>query len=628
MLAEQDGQKQWNDGLAPFITPQFRTEVFGYEHVPPEIEVPAAAESWRDGAGYDLGQVGGGAAISGYYNYSRGVDLSYEDRIFLSPARQACTQSDLTEIDYPPIKFYNSPTFGLCMLAGSQVYNFDLSSQTWVLRLDDTAGYNFHDIIEHHGILFAARGNSVHYKTSRNLITWMDESVLGDNYADYFAIRGNSSNLSALWRMYNQEISNTTDGTTSTLFSSNWSGSDEVGHSTETTTGMVTVNNDIFVFKKEGVYVYDGVAAQDLWKTDYITDTNGRNPFVWSDGLIYVTYGDRLLQFNPFNSDLTPIYPSNNQDSIEVRGEVTAVGGDALHLYIAVKNKAGNTYILKGRPGGGWHTMAYLGANDCDALLLVPAGIVHASNPVLVFGYGTAASYFILPRDQSHPDQDTNCRFESTGYVVGPYINFGAKSFSKFLNRGSILGDGISGGRPATLKYEIDRSGTEVTLVSATSDGITESDETSEVQFNQVRYILYLTTGDDISTPAIDSLALYATLNPPRKRIWRPVVMLSDSLAVATSAYNTHQPSAENLHDILFGAVTKRLTLTDDRANTYTVRLLDVNSAGKVAKTIGGKKHDAMGYQLTIVEIRTLNTNQTVGIYGEHAYGGGAVYAE
>ena len=619
MLAEQEGVKQWNDGLAPFITPQFRTEVFGYEHIPPEIEVPAAAESWVDGAGYDLGTIGGGAAISSYYNYSRGVDLSYEERLFLSPARQACLQSDGTAIDNAPTKFYYN-TFGLHMVAATKLYRFDLSSQSWVLVDTGTASYK--DMVEHNGTLYASQGNSVAYKFSVNGITWIT-STAASPYADWFTVRGNSSGISALWKLTNNAIANTSDGANGGVA---WSGTDEIGHTSETSTGIVTVNNDIFGFKKEGIYVYDGVAGQDIWKTQYINDYNGRNPFTWIDGLIYVVYEDRLLQLNPYNFDITPIYPLSLQDSLEVKGSLTAVCGDGYHLYLAVKNKDGNTYIMKGKPGGGWHTMAYLGANDCNAMIVVPANVVHSSNPALVFGYGTAASYFILPRNRSHPDEDANYRFETSGHVVGPYINFGAKSFSKFLNRGSVLGDGISSGRPVTLKYEADRSGTEVTLISATSTGITEGDETSEVEFNQIRYILYLESGDDTSTPAVDSLALYATLNPRRKRIWRPVVALSDELAVTTGAYATQSPSAEVMRNILFGAVTKRLILTDDRANTYTVRLLDINSAGKVAKTIGGKHHDSMGYQLTIVEIRTLDTNQTTAIYGEHAYGSGAVF--
>lgn len=650
MLAEQDGVKQWNDGLAPFLTPQFRTEAFGYEHIPPEIEVPAAAESWSNGAGFDLGATGGSTSSS-FYNYSRGLDLSYNDRILLSPERQECTESDLTALGDIPTKFYYHSTFGLYCLAGDYMYRFDLTSQTWVQvaqasttsHSESGLGDAFYDILEYNEVMYASVWND----TGGGLLKWSEDGLnwrgtnalellaftfagIGYPYADYLTVRGNSSSLSALWRLVGNDISNgVPESTVSPTYPNqfDWSGSDEVGHDGETATGLVTVNNDIFVFKKNGIYVYDGIVAQDVWKTEYVNDYNGRNPFLWIDSLIYVVYEDRLLQFNPYNYDIIPIYPLDAQDSLEVKGSITAVTGDGHNLYVAVKNSAGNTYMMKGRPGGPWHTMAYLGANDCDAMTVVPGGVVHSANPALVFGYGSNAHYFILPRDNAHPDEDDNCRFETTGYVIGPYINFGAKSFSKFLNRASVLGDGLSGGRPATLKYEIDRSGTQTTLVTANENGINEADETSEVSFNQIRYILQLDTNDNWFSPTVDSLALYATLNPRRKRIWKPIIWLSDSQAVTTSAYDTIQPSAEILRDTLFGAVTKRLTLTDDRGNTYTVRLLDIASAGKVAKTIGGKNHDAMGYQLNIVEIRTLTTTRATAIYDQHNYDSGVVYA-
>jgi hypothetical protein len=645
LLAENEGVKQWNDGLAPFITPQFRTGAFGYEHTPPEIEVPIAAEDWSGGAGYDLSATGGSVS-SNIYNYSRGVDLSYENRVFLSPALQDIPQSDLTAIDFPPTKFlYNS--YGLHMIAGYHIYKYETSSDTWVMVNDgsaaalpvSTGGTQYYtDIVEHNGILFAARSSpessddAVSYRYSIDGLTWIQASLaaslFGNIYADYFTVKGNSSSVSNLWKTRGNLILNNPDGTDYGSFgSSSWSGTDEIGHTSETPTGLVTVNNDIWMFKKEGIYVYDGVAGQDIWTTKYVKDTNGRNPFLWIDNYIYVVYGDRLLQLNPFNSDLLPVYPNPAQDSLETKGEITAVGGDSQFLYIAVKNTEGNTYILKGRPNGGWHTLTYLGANDCNALVLVPPGVVHDDNPALVIGYGTGSGYYILPRNQSKPDEDDNCVFEDSGFVVGSYINFGAKSFNKFLNRASLLGDGISAGRSVTLKYETDRSGTEVTLVEATSSGITEADETDDVQFNQIRYILHMATGDDVITPAVDSLALYATLNPRRKHIWRPVVALSDSLQLASGAdANTSQPSATKLKEMLFGAVTKRITLQDDQHHTYTVRLLDINSTGKIAKQIGGKRHDATGYQMTLVEIRAINTNQTVAVYGEHSYGQGAVF--
>ena len=51
-LATANGLKQWGDGYAPMLAPQIRTTGFGYEHVPPEIEVVEPFEDFRGGAGF------------------------------------------------------------------------------------------------------------------------------------------------------------------------------------------------------------------------------------------------------------------------------------------------------------------------------------------------------------------------------------------------------------------------------------------------------------------------------------------------------------------------------------------------------------------------------------------------
>ena len=627
MLAEQDGVKQLNDGLAPFISPQFATGSYSIEDTPPEIEVSSVAERLSDGCGYDLGAVGGGSATT-RYNYSRGLDLSHEDRIFLSPLQQPALESDATAIAAAPVRFLHS-SLGFFMLAGAYIYKFDLTTGTWVQKDDATgtfSGVAYKDIVELDGVLYASRGSTADYKYSTDGNTWTAFTDADEN-ADYFTIRGNSSDVASVWKVLTNLIKGTVNGANS---GTAWSGADEVGHTAETVTGMITVNNDIWVFKKEGVYIYDGTNTQDFWKTKYHVSTNGRNPFQFANGKLYAPYGRRLLEIDPLAQDttITPVFPLSDMDSLEIKGDITAIGGDDYFMYLAVKNTAGNTYIIKGRPGGSWHTFLYLGANDCNALYVTPGGVTHATNPCLVIGYGTAAPFYILARENVYPGDDPLYEFSTTeGVAYGSYINYGAKNYSKFLNRGAILGDHISAGRPVTLKYEKDRSGTETTLVSATSDGLTEANESSEVSFNQLRWVLYASTGDSAASPAVDSLALFSTLNPPRKHMWQPIVAMSDDLELRGGVEARQQPSSRLLRNILFGAVTKRITLTDDEANTFVVRLLDIQSTGRVKKMFGGKEHDAMGYQLKMVEIQAIATDQSAAIYGESAYGSSHVFA-
>lgn len=628
ILAEQDGVKQYSESLAPFITPQFRTEGFGYDHTPPEIEVPSVSEDWFGGCGYDLSASGGSVTSNNRYNYSQGLDLSHNDRIFVSPKRQTTLESDGSAIAAAPTKFYNS-SLGLFLLAGAYIYEYDLTTATWVER-DDASGdaVNYKDITELDGVLYASRGSGADYKYSTDGTTWTAFTDADQN-ADYFTTRGNSSDIAALWKVLGNLIRNTTDGQNGGV---SWSGADEVGHSSETARGAITVNNDIFVFKQEGVYVYDGTNTQDIWKTTNNYSGNGLNPFAWVNGFIYVPYGRRLIQFDPFTTDGTiirPVYPIPGMDSQEVLGDITAIGGDDYNLYFALKNRAGNTYIMKGVPGNGWHTYIYLGANDCNALAVLPPGVAHTTNPVLMVGYGTAASYYILSRENRHPTDDPLYRFDTTAsrFAVGSYANFGAKTYSKFLNHAAILGYNLSSGRPATLHYEIDRSGSTTALVAAVADGLTDTSTSTEVAFGQIRWWLYMDTGDTTATPTVDSISLFATMNPERKRMWQMTCILSDDIRLRGGVHGTTQPSVGNIHEIIFGAATKRITFTTQHNDSYTVRLLGSESVGNALKQIGGQEYHGHGQRLTLVEIGTLTNNLPTGKYGDVTYGSGVVYA-
>ena len=629
-LAEDaNGVRQWNDGLTPMLAPQFRTNNFGYDHVPPEIEVASVAEDWTEGAGFRH-LIGTQAVRMLRYEYSRGLDLSYADRVFISPQEQTgLVGSSYAAISAAPSGFLYSPSLGFFMRAGAYIYEWDVTASParWEQRDDATgtfSGASFTDFTELDGVLYAPRGTSADYKYSTDGVTWTAFTDADEN-ADFMAVRGNGSDIASLWKTNDNLIKASVNGANG---GTAWAGADEIGHTSETPTGIVVSNNSIFLFKREGIYLYDTVNTQDVWKTQEILDNNGRNPYVWSNGLVYVPYGRRLIEFDPSNLTLSPVFPTENMDSLEIMGDITAVGGDLFWLYCAVKNRAGDTYIMKGKPGQGWHTFLYLGANDCNILAVVPGGVLHSANPCLVYGKGTASNYVILPRGQILPSDDPNYQFSLTeGVLYGTNMDFGAKTYDKLLNHAMILGEGLSAGRPATLKYTTDETATETTLVEATAPGLTKIDTSSEVAFNKIKYVLYMSTGDETVSPTVDSLTLWATLNPPRKRMWKPVVILDDDRSLRGGVTGRMSPSSVKLREVLFAATDKRITLVDRENYSYAVRLLDVNSVATVYRTIGGKRFSAKGYQLTLVELATLTNNSTDGVYGQSTYGGGHVFA-
>ena len=624
-VAKQNGVKQWGDGLAPMVAPQVRMGKFGEDHIPPEIEVLESVEKFTGGAGYATSD-----DVNTVYNYARGLDASWEDRVFVSLQRRATLESDGTAIAAAPVKFYQS-SYGLYMLAGAYIYKWDLSSATWVERRNSSgtfSGAAYKDMTELDGVLYASRGSSADYDYSTDGTTFAAFTDADEN-ADVFTQRGNGSDVAAVWKVLTNVIKTTTSGINGGVA---WAGSDEAGNTGETVQSIVTVDNDIYVFKKEGFYRYDGVNTQDVWKTQYIASSNGKNAYLHANGKIYVTYGRRLLEYDPYgDTALTPIYPVDGMDSLELLGDITAIGGSDTHVKFAVKNRAGNTYLMRGRKRGGewaWHPTNYLGANDCNALLDVGPGAMHTTHPASVFGYGSAASYVVLPRENMLPVDDPTVTFETTeGQLYGSYVDYGSKTIPKFLNRGMVLGYGVSASRYATLKYEIDRNGTETTLVSATTSGTTEANTASEVSFNLLRPIIYMATGDTAASPSIDAFTVGATLNPRRKRLWNPVVELSEDDEFRGGGITSSLASVDTQRRALFGAVRKRITLTDRAHIDYTVRLLDIQPVGLYDKESGGAESDSVGYQLTLVEITTLTSDATTGIYDESVYDGTHVYS-
>ena len=635
LALDENGNKQMGDGLAPTIAPQVRTSGFGYDHIPPNIEIMAPFERFTGGCGFSKPRPVSDGVVHGsrFYDYSRGADLSFDDAMVVALERRAMLESDGTAIAAAPDGFFDS-TLGFFMWAGAYIYEWDLATVAWIQRDDATATFSgaaYTDMAELDGVLYAARGNAADYKYSTNGTTWTAFTDADEN-ADVFAVRGNSSDVASVWKVNDNIIKATVSGING---GTAWAGGDEVGHTSETTYRAITVDNDIYTFKREGFYRYDGVNTQDVWKTRYFDASNGKNAFLWVDGKIYSTYGRRLLQYDPYgDTSLRPIFPTPGMDSMEVIGTVAALGGDNTNLYIAVKNQAGNTYVMKGSESNNglwaWHTIAYLGANDCDALYVTGPGVLHATNPCIVYGRATAANYTVLPTQGMSPVDDTACTFETAeGVVYVSRVDYGAAAIPKFLNRGALLGYNLSGGRYATLSYEADRSGTITTLVSATSSGLTEGNEAAEVEFGLISPVLYVRTGDASSSPRVAAFAIGATPNPARYKQWAPTVILSDALEGRDGGQSDAAfPGAAAMRRILFGAVNKRVTLTDRDRSTFTVRMLDIQPAGLKDRAVGGHEYETSSYQILMVETAATSSAEIVGIYDESDYNAGHVFGD
>ena len=636
----QTSQRHLNEGLAPMLTPQQRVTEFGYEHIPPEIDIAASYENWSDGAGYveytgltsPFGLTTSNSNAPRVYNFSRGLDLSWNNRIYVSPARNTDLASTGGAVAAAPTFYWNSITFGYWLAAGVYLYKYDLTSAAWVLKL--TASAAITSIAELSGVMYVSiTGVAYQYTTDGTTFTVATLSgSLTSDIADLFVVR-----RSSLWAMRSELLYATTNGQNGGV---NWSAGTAIGSTSELTQSMVTVADDIWVFKREGIYNFDGTTGTQVWTAKYLSTTNGKYSYIHSDGNIYVVYGSEIIGLNPFVTTETPmriVYPAQrlsksdttagSHDSQEIKGTISQITGTFHELFFTVTNPNGRTYLMKGDPDTQvYHTYAYLGTETNAACFVAGPGVQHSANPCLSLGYSTGAIHYILPRSELRPEDDPNYRFDTTtGSVYGPWMGYGARAFMKFLNRGTILGLNLTAGQTATLGYELDDSGTVTTLVTAIDGGTTTAQVTTAVEFNRLRYYLTMSAVADVQSPILLAATLHATLNPPRNHMWRPLVRLAPQLELRDGTFDNQDPHV--LLHTLFDAANKRITLTNSHNMEYVVKLLDIQEQVFGNSEKGGEERDTQVFQLVFAEITSLTSDASTGHYGADVYGGGKVRA-
>lgn len=616
LMTQEDGSLAWREGLAEKYAAQSRTQAFSYEHVPPDVDQPLAGEDWYGGAGYDTVRNAEGPVSTAKYSYSRGVNASYRNMLMLSHRVETVLKSDSTAIDAIPRVFYHSPTLGLFVGAGRYIYRFDVTSSTWVLVSSTEIDANIRSFREHDSVLYASTGALTDYYHTNNGTTWTEYVTENEN-ADFFESRAN-----VLWKVAANAIKNSLTPTIA-----GWTGSDKLGHASMTIEGLVQADGSLFAFYREGIFEYTGSAIRDLWRAPVVRTGNGVAPFLSGDGYIYVPYGGYLAKFDPSGqSPIEQVYPHTAINSNpEITGRVTAVAGDERFLYFAVKNGAGNTYIMKGNPAENeYHTWVYMGDIDVTALRWVAEGIAHLTNPALLVGTETpTAGIIILPRLGYTPNTDPNCRFETTGTLSGSNWDYGAQAFPKFLNRGNLAGKNITASNNVQLYYSIDGAAN-VNMFDIISDGYAGEDVSTKVEFNVVRPVVVLNSGTVYDTPVATGFALHATPNPPRKRAWNLTVMLANNMRLNDDGIDDQDVGW--VKSMLQLAWNDRPKLTDRNGGTSFVIVRDMQGQGIKPITVGGEKRDVEVITLQLVEVTRLTVNSQMANYDQDAYNSGEVF--
>ena len=433
-----------------------------------------------------------------------------------------------------------------------------------------------------------------------------------------WAVRGASSGNSVLWSLSSSgDVRNSVNPT----LASSWSAADtvQVGQDRNTIAGMLVIDNTFYIFRDTEIVSYNGTTVSTVYSSPtFRLSSNSARPFLWVDGKVYFTYSGVFYAFEQLNNTITRIWPAKAGNA-ELNGTITAIGGDETNLFFALRNSAGNTYIMKGDPRKGtislngidvypFHTWAYRGAVDCNALLILPADAdsFSTTNPHIVIASGNNGNYIILPRAGLRPEDDANYLFDTTASrpIYGPYVSWGAKAFHKDLNLGAVIGSGMTANLTIAIQYQA-AGGTATTLATATAAGRTAGAPTAAVEFTTLRYVALMSTNVNTSAPVLFSLALHATLKPPRRRLWYVEVLVGDNLTLNTGGLDTQ--GARDLELFLFGAdaaglrmATSEVTVYDLFENTYNAHLLEAQGLG--VKRVGDRELMIVG--LTLAETR------------------------
>jgi hypothetical protein len=371
---------------------------------------------------------------------------------------------------------------------------------------------------------------------------------------------------------------------------------------------------------------YDGTTVKTVFEdASWRFHSQNARPYVWSgDANMYFAVQHNLYQYDIVNNTITRIWPHKWAiGNSEITGIIQAITGDAESLYFSVRGDKGtDCYIMKGDPRRPrevageilfpFHTLKQVGDSDVQAMLVQepdPSGntrTLDSNNIQIVYGKGAAAHSIDKTQDGQLPDDTTQYTMETAGSIWGPYTDHNALAFPKFLARVSVqmdLAGNDSDGEGVNVDYDTLQDAAVEIISNRQISGRFGQDVTANVNFERIRYVADLFSNLSTSTPELQGVVLHAVPVPPRKRIWRPRVLISDDLTLRGGQMDYQ--SGKAMLDNLFAAPNAYSQMTID-GTTYVVRVLDIQSAGTVPHQVGGMDRKVQAYDLVIAEVATV----------------------
>ena len=421
-----------------------------------------------------------------------------------------------------------------------------------------------------------------------------------------FALRGQSNGSPLLWAVDSAgDFRNTPDP----LTGSAWSAADTTRLGAGATIlGLEVVDNVFYLFHNKGITSYDGTTVATVWNnTNIAVESTAARPFTWVDKSIYFTLSGTLFKYSADQLAIERVWPRSGQTgNTDLNGTITAITGDAANLWFVLKNAAGTSYIMKCNPyseltykGEAFmpvHSLISAGSSTVQGIIVVPGAshTLSTTNPQVIYGNSTVASYFLLPKYNKEPKDDSDYQFSTSGGTLyGSWIRGPSKTFNKFLNNITSVGITMSGTSYIATYYAKDYSESSSLLQTATTDGITRTGLSSDIEFSNLKYSVIMDTASATTSPRLLAVSFDTSINPPRMRQWEMYIEVANDTEMLGGGESRH--GARYLDNHLFTGLTERVTFYDRLGNSFITKILDVTSQ------VRGEDVDV--YKVTLVQL-------------------------
>ncbi len=461
---------------------------------------------WSGGAG--LRNWKPSSAENDRYVWSSNIDLSFPNVAFLSPARNTMKLTSgvaptisMSNLDQMIMVRWDTSIFFFC---GTKGFYWDTSAATLpnVLTTTGPTGATTFpaavtSAVVYNGVLCVAVGTSNKYfyttdKTPAVAGDWT-QSTNADGYAEYFTVL-----QGILYKGASATGSRSTcdvKSTTNPVNASTWTLSGNVGTIDVPMTNLVTFNNNLVIFKEDGIYLFDlsGVAYEAVPALKQFQHQMNGKYATEHDGVLYFRLGRSTAQWAgggslnvAASSGLKSIGGSNRyQTFTPTTGYPTAILAHPPFLYIATSStRTANQYSAIHKyiaqpptpTERGLHDWLTINATRIQGLGLYSDAAPSPDGVAYLFIGVTAALYYVkMPRFSSYPivDVDWAYDFYSTGYFDTSWISFGPENVPKVLVSLDLQADQLSGTNYIEVYYGINGAAPSVLLGTLTTSGFT-----------------------------------------------------------------------------------------------------------------------------------------------------------